>query len=308
MKKIIFHILILLTFITNGFAQQDPQYSHYMFNNVAFNPGFAGTDGLISANLISHDQWLGWEGAPKTRFVSIDAPIKFLGESGVGLSIYNDVLGFEKNFNAKLAYSYHKTFGTSKLGIGFDIGFLNKSIDNSSFQFPEIDESDLFSNIDRKMALDLGIGLFYKYDDLFLGFSSTHINRPSLQYDPAGKYKLKNHYILTGGYNMILANALIDMTPSFLLKSDGTTLQYDINLMFKYNKKNWGGVTYRNKDAVVLFVGTSMFSDVKIGLAYDLTLSKIQTVSNGTFEVYIGYSFSIDKTPKVQQYRSVRYL
>jgi len=310
MKQKFFYIYIFILISARGFSQQDPQYSHYMFNTVEINPGYAGMDGVINANLITHNQWIGWDGAPVTQLLSVDAPLKLFGNEaqGIGFSMINDVLGFEKNFNAKFSYSYHKKIGESgKLGIGFDLGFLNKSIDGE-FKFPEITEGDLFSNISRKMVLDLGLGLLYSNKNWYLGVSSSHINRPSLQYDPSGKYKLKNHYFLTGSYNIQLSNALIDMTPSFLVKSDGTTLQYDLNLLFKYNKKIWSGVTYRNNDALVLFAGTNIINDIKIGLAYDVTLSKIQKVSNGTFEIYVGYSFYFERSPKVQQYRSVRYL
>ncbi len=309
MKKIFIYTTVILLWAVTLKAQQDPQYSHYMFSNVANNPGAAGMDGLISANLISHDQWIGWDGAPKTRLLSVDAPFNLFNiDQGAALTICDDRLGFEKNFNAKLAYSFHKAIGAGKLGIGVDLGILNKAIDTDSLKYPDGTDENVFGDSPNKTAFDIGAGAFFIYENLYTGLSMTHINRPTLVYGASGKYKLKSHYSLTAGYNMLLSNTLIEMVPSFLIKTDITTAQFDINLLFKYNKKTWAGVSYRNKDAVVLFAGTSIINNVKIGLAYDITISKMQSGSNGTIEVYVGYSFYFERTPKVQQYRSVRFL
>lgn len=310
MKKTLLSILLFLSFITIAVAQQLPQYSHYMFFNSGLNPGHYGMSGQICANLISHDQWLGWDKAPKTRLLTIDMPLDLFGlEQGVGISINSDILGFENNFSAQVGYAYHKAiFGAGRLGIGFNVGMYNKMIDGGGFSFPEQDESEIFSSLTRKMVLDIDLGVFYTYENLYAGASIKHLNRAKLIYTEAGDYQLKNHFLFTGGYNIQLANALIDLTPSFLIKSDIVSTQYDINLLLKYNKKIWGGVTYRNKDALVFFAGGKIYNDIRLGLSYDLTISRIQTVSNGTFEVYVGYCFEFGKVINPKQYRSVRFL
>jgi len=309
MKKYILNIIIVIVVSVNGLAQQYPQYSHYMFNIAGYNPGFLGMNGLISANLISHDQWLGLDKSPATRLLTIDTPIPVFGESGVGLAIYSDNSGFEKNFSLKLGYSFHKSIGAGVLGIGIDAGLFNKNIDGE-FEFPDQPESGLFSELKRKIVFDMGIGAVYKYENLFyVGLSVLNLNRAHLVYTSEGDFQMENHYIFTAGYNMQLANALIDLTPSILVKSDlHATPTYDINLLLQYNKKIWGGVTYRNNDALVFLAGLILKSNIKLGLAYDLTISSLQSVSNGTFEVYIGYSFDIIKQVNVRQYRSVRFL
>jgi type IX secretion system PorP/SprF family membrane protein len=306
MKKFILYIILFIYFPISGIAQQDPQYSHYMFNSAGINPGYIGMNGQICANIISHDQWLGWENTPKTRSLTLDMPLNILG-GGIGLSMFSDNLGFEKNFTAKLGYSYHKSLGAGTLGIGVDAGIFNKEIETGKWIFPEQAEI-IFSEITHKMVLDVSAGVFYIYENISAGFSATHLNRAHLLYTASGDFQMKNHFILTASYNIQLANALIDLNPSFLIKSDLVSTQYDINLLLLYNKKIWGGVTYRNNDALVFFAGSTIYNNIKLGLAYDLTTSRIQTVSNGTFEVYVGYCFDFIKPIDVKQYRSVRFL
>jgi len=307
MKKILIFILVTSIICVKGFAQQYPQYSHYMFNKSGLNPGYTGMSELVCVNVISHNQWLGWDKSPKTQLLTIDTPLNLFGlEHGVGLSMFSDNQGFEKNFSLKLGYSFHKSVAGGKLGIGFDAGIFNKTID-ADFEFPEVPEA-LFTNFKQKIVFDLGVGAFYEYDNIYTGLSVMNLNRAKLDYNSEGEFQLENHYIFTAGYNIQLANALIDLSPSFLIKSDLVTLEYDLNLLLTYNKKIWGGVTYRKKDALVFFAGAILYNNIKLGLAYDLTLTNIQTVSNGTFEVYVGYAFDFIKPISVKQYRSVRFL
>ncbi len=283
-----------------------------MFNNVAFNPAYAGMNGEVCLGFTSHQQWRGFEGAPVTNLMTVDSNVKLLGhEGGVGLKILDDRIGFVKNFNITGIFSYHKDIGTGTLGIGFDLGIFNKLFE-PEWEFPDQSESILPTD-SRKMVFDMGGGLFYKAENFYVGASSTHLIRPKFNFESdvggtASQIFLTNHYYLTGAYNIQLANALLDLTPSFLVKSDGTSVQTDINLMLLYNKKFWTGVTYRNEDALVFFAGTSVFNNLRIGLAYDLTLSRIRTVSTGTFEAYVGYCFSFGGDGVPQKYHNVKSL
>ncbi len=312
MKKIFFSILLILS-INFAYSQQDAQFSHYMFNNVAFNPAYAGMNGEICMNFTSHQQWRGLEGAPISNLMTVDSNVKLLGqEGGVGLKILDDRVGFVQNFMVSGIFSYHKSIGLGTLGIGFDLGIFNKLF-KPEWEFPDQSESILPTD-SRKMIFDMSGGLFYKLDNLYIGLSSTHLIRPKFNFDAitdggsGSQIFLTNHYYLTGAYNIQLANALLDFTPSFLVKSDGVSLQTDINLMLLYNKKFWTAVTYRNEDALVFFAGTSVFNNLRLGLSYDVTISRIRTVSTGTFEVNVGYCFSFGNPGNAQKYHNVKSL
>ena len=127
MKKTI--IYILLTILSGNFiSQQDYQITHYMFDNLSFNPGYAGMNRNINATMIARQQWSGFSGSPTTALINIHAPVGFV-RGGLGLTYVSDQLGFEKNSIARLNYSYHLNIGSGQLGIGASLGFIQKTID-----------------------------------------------------------------------------------------------------------------------------------------------------------------------------------
>ena len=288
-------------------AQQDAHYSHFMFNQPGYNPAYCGTDGVINATLVYRNQWAGLENSPKTMMLCADMPVNIFGrQHGIGVTLLSDELGYEKNFTAKAAYSHHIQLGAGVLAIGLDAGLYNKSIEGD-WQFPDEPEA-VFQGKTRKMIFDLGAGIYYNLGGLTVGFSSSHIHEPALDFSEDGQTYLARHYFLTGGYNISTSNSLFDLTPSLILKSDGSTLQFDINLNVLYNKKAWGGVTYRNEDAITLMAGLIVMGDFKIGAAYDFGISKLRKTNAGSFELMLGYSFMPEKTKPAQRVRSVRFL
>ena len=117
----------------------------------------------------------------------------------------------------------------------------------------------------------------------------------------------RSFYIHTG-YNFQLANPLFEIKPSIFIKSNGQGSQFDFNAILAYNKRFWGGVSYRPGDAIVGIFGLELFNGVRIGYSYDFIVSKISKYSSGTHELTVGYCFdlSLDKTP--QRYKSIRFL
>lgn len=303
-------LLIALAVLLNAyvcFGQQDAHYSHFMFNQTGYNPAYCGTEGVINGTLIYRDQWMGLDGGPKTTMLTADMPVNILGrQHGIGFTMVNDKIGFETNFTAKAAYSHHIQVGAGVFAIGVDAGLYNKSIDGD-WQFPDEFEA-IFQGKTRKMIFDLGAGLYYNVGGLTLGFSSSHIHEPALDFSEDGQTFLARHYFLTGSYNISLSNSLFDLTPSVIVMSDGNALQFDINLNVLYNKKVWGGVTYRNEDAITLLAGLIVAGDFKVGAAYEIGLSKLRKTNAGSFELMLGYSFMPEKSKPAQKVRSVRFL
>lgn len=130
MKKLITALIFLVLFLCPVLSQQDPLSSQYMFNTLTYNPGVAGTSGMICATAINRQQWVGFEGAPSTTVFNISAPVSpFKISSGIGLLVESDNVGFDKDINLSASYSYILDLGISKLGIGISLGMLNKTID-----------------------------------------------------------------------------------------------------------------------------------------------------------------------------------
>ncbi|MBN2663449.1 MAG: PorP/SprF family type IX secretion system membrane protein [Bacteroidales bacterium] len=308
-----YFLLIFLFFTSFLYAQQDPLITHYNFMKTTFNPAYAGLEGEVCVNLLSHQQWRKFENAPLTTILSVDAPFNLLNQKwGGGVVFVDDRYGFVHDFKARFNLSFQKDLGLGKISFGVSPGIFNKKFD-PSWKFPDQNEPILEANSNATI-FDLGVGAFYIWNELFVGLSSSHLLRPNFYFvsetegGTNSSIFLVNHFYFIGGYNIKVANSAIDLTPSIFVKSIGNDMQFDINIFALYNKKFWASVTYRNKAALAFMVGTSYFNNLKLGLSYDLSLTYLNRVSSGTFEAYVGYCFSFLNGGNPMKYRNVKTL
>lgn len=285
-------------------AQQDPQFSQNMFNRLPVNPGYAGTNGSICASAVGRSQWLGFDGAPKTFVLGVDAPLK-VAKGGVGLTLMQDAIGIENAVTARLAYAYHLKVGEGNLGLGLDLGIVNKTLGSGLKPFTPNDPS-IPASAAGATVFDAGLGVYYTTKEFYAGLSSTHIPQSRLDLATA-QYQLRRHYYLMAGYNYQLSNPDLMLVPSIFVKNAVTT-QLDVNCNVFYKNKIWGGLSYRLQDAVILMAGANVWKDLRLGLAYDINTSKLNPYNNGTLEFMLGYCFTVEKEVKRQVYRNVRYL
>ena len=296
-------------------AQQDPQFTHNMFNHAFVNPGSYGLSDGITVTGIFREQWLGlkddnnYKVAPETFLLTADAPVRFI-RGGVGIGIAQDKEAYTKNMLVKLGYAYHLNIGNAKIGIGVNANFNNKSIDKNKLN--PVDENDpvlLGLSTDGVMISDMSAGVFLQKPRYYVAFSSTQLfetEKAPGTADGVIFYKNRRHYYLTSGYDVVLpAFQGYVFTPSVFLKSDGNILQADINLMAKYNNKVWGGLTYRINDAVALLVGVA-YKDIEIGYSYDIPTSRI--AATGSHEIMARYRFKLEREKTRSGYRNTRYL
>jgi len=296
-------------------AQQVPQYSQYMFNQMAVNPGYAGSHDVICLAAVHRQQWAGFEGAPVTSTFTVNAPFKMFGAShGIGLTVMSDQLGFDQNVSIGLNYAYRLTVGPGKLGIGISGMFLNKAL-KAEWYIPngnaELDVAIPGPN-ESIMGFDMGLGVFYRAENVYLGFSSTHLLQPTLKYKdkPEAKNLLKRHYHAIAGTVFPMKNPAWEMAPSLLVYSDGTSSQFTANLNMMYSKKVWGGVGYRLGESIIAMIGVDLFNGMKVGYCFDYTYTSQRNyvTAGGSHEVMISYCFSLVKEKVVKKYKSVRFL
>lgn len=301
MKKLLYLLPALFSLSTAAFAQQDAQFSMNMFNRLAVNPAYAGMNGSLCGTLLYRQQWTAFPGAPKTGLLSVDFGEVLYG--GVGLTIDQDQLGFDRTFKAKLAYSFHLPLGPDgTLGIGVDAGMIQKTLDGDFFT-PDGNTTDpLVPWLGASAATyDVGLGLYYRTDRLYVGLSSLHLPQQELRKSTASydfNYKMARHYYIMAGYTFRLSN-LFSLTPSVLSKSDASATQLDLNLMAKWREMLFAGCSYRLSDAMVGIVGleTNFTSQLtaKFGYSYDITTSAIKNHSNGSHEIMLGFCYKINK-------------
>lgn len=326
MKK----LFVKIAFAVAGFtgvvsAQQDPQFTQFMYNKLIYNAGYAGTSGAICGVLQYRKQWLGFEGAPTSFAFAADMRLKGL-PLGIGITAINDKIGPMSTNYIRVAGAFNKKIGPGTLGAGVDVGILQKSI-SSDWITPEPTKSDptipgtggqsplgtaTFTNGDlNKITYDLGLGVFYNIPGkAYIGLSSTHLPSQQIKEGKLG-YKVTAHYYLMAGYTFQI-NKWSKITPNVMYKNDLAASSLDANLTFLWSDMLWIGGTYRVNDAAAVlagFQGKAMKANAlgyKVGLSYDFRNSTLGTNTSGTVEFILGACYT-PTVKKATTYRSDRF-
>lgn len=324
MKKILL-TLIALQSVLFAVAQQDAQFSQNRFLNTAFNPGAVGIRGMDCFGLTLRQQWIGFEGRPTTALLSYEGALPQYN-SGVGAVLVYDQIGLESNVFFKGSYAYHLDLNNgAKLGLGLDLGIINKQISGSFFAANPTDPDLASLGNETSLNFDLGAGAFYYTNKLYFGISGQKLIPQKISWGSTAP-QIRPHTYFMGGYNYAI-NANFTLKPSFLVKTDFTATQVDVNALIEYKNLIWGGASYRIQDAIVFMTGYnlkigSLPSPIKIGLAYDFTTQnlkdpgtflfppdangvsaeKTNNRSIGAIEIYLGYCFVKPEKPNFDQY------
>ena len=283
-NKILIVILVLGCFFAN--AQQDAQYTQYMYNTISVNPAYAGTRGALNVVGLYRSQWVGLDGAPETKTLSIHSP--FGKKVGLGLSIVNDEIGPSSETYIDIDFSYTLNVGvTSKLALGIKAGANLLSVDYNKLAG---DDDVIFQdNIDNRFMPNVGIGAYLYDDNYYLGLSSPDLLETE-HYDDdevAESYLAKErlHAYLMGGYVFDLDYNL-KFKPAFLVKAvDGAPLQVDISANFLFNEKFTIGAAYRWSAAVSGLAGFQISDQLMIGYAYDQETTELRRYNSGSHEM-----------------------
>jgi len=314
-NRTIRHIVYILIFILPGFVafpQQNSLITQYMFNNMIFNPAFAGNSGGICITGLAREQWLGFKDedgnriAPETFYLTVDAPIKVL-HGGIGGSLSQDKLGYFRNINVKVGYAFKTDLGPGDLSIGLQLCLQSVRLDFSKFKPVDMDDELIMGKEkESDMLFDLSAGLFYQIPDKFyVGLSSDQLLQSK------GKntyYKLRRHYYLTAGYQWAIPNhPAFELLPSLLFLYDGAAFQFNISALLMYNNKVYGGLGYRLQDAVSILAGVN-FKGFRIGVSYDICTSSLTKYNSGSVELMVSYCFKIDIDKFRRSYHNTRFL
>lgn len=293
--------LTLLLFSMLGYAQQDPQYTQYIYNTVSVNPAYAGTRGALSIVGLHRSQWVGLDGAPRTQTLSVHSPIG-IGRVGLGLSVINDEIGpsnetyFDLNFSYTIPTSIEGklTFGLKAGGRLFNVDFNRLTLDGSS------NDPFFANNINNQFDPTVGVGFYYHTKKLYLGLSvpnfleTEHFDTSINIVDGSSTEFLaaeRINYYFIGGY-VFKVNDNIDFKPSIYSKLVfGTPLQLDLSANFLFNKKLSLGVAYRVSAAFSGLVAFQISDSTLIGFAYDRETTELgnTTFNDGSFELTLRF-------------------
>lgn len=290
-------LIVLLAVIKPVFGQQDPQFSQYMFNDLFNNPGYSGVMGVTNLTTIYRSQWTGYTGtfdeggAPTSFIASFNTPI-FRLRSGAGFYFVNDKIGPQNNIQFMGSYAYHLGVGNGKLSFGVRAGIYGQSIDFDQYRPVNPIDPLLQNGKESQYRPDMGVGIYYKAENYYGGVSLNHILKTQFDFGSDSlKNALANNMIINGGYRYEL-NYDIILTPSLLVKTDFVSYSFDISVLGTYREKFWGGLSYRQSEAVVALFGINLLKDksLKFGYSFDYVIQAQKAKQATSHELLLSYN------------------
>lgn len=287
--KLFFFVLLLLTYI--GHAQQDAQFTQYMYNTININPAYAGSRGALSVFALHRDQWVGLDGAPKTNTISVNTPINN-SKIGLGVSLVNDKIGptNENQFSVDLSYTV-PTSEAWKLSFGIKGTADIFNLDVTKLN-PENQGDPQFQNLDNDFSPNIGAGIYWHSDNAYIGLSVPNFIQTN-RYDDndVAIYKDKINYYLMGGYIFDFSQE-VKFKPAVLTKMvEGAPLQVDVSANFLFFEKLTLGAAYRWDAAVSAMAGFQLTDALYLGYAYDNETTRLRNYNSGSHEIFLRFEF-----------------
>ena len=306
MKKYYISVVAMLLAV-RGLAQQDAQYSQYMFNSMVINPAYAGYRETLNVSLLHRDQWTGFSGAPKTQSFIADGAFTKGRNVGLGLAVVNDKFGLLGQSSAYFNYAYRLPVGKeARLSFGFAAGVAQYRIDNGGARVEDPDDQNFTGGNESYIGPDGKFGIHFSNEKLYAGLSVTNLLARAVKYESlSGTVSRQGrHFFLTAGYLADL-NKDLKLKPSFLLKEDlRGPASLDINSFLLIRETVWVGGSYRTgvnlwkkntlnsaaikQNSIVGAVEFLVSGKFRLGYAYDHSVGGLKASADGSHEISLG--------------------
>ena len=291
-------------------AQQEPMYTHYMYNTLVINPGYAGSRDALSVTALHRSQWVNYKGAPIVQTLTMHAPLKN-EHLGLGLSVTNDKIGPTNNTAVFADFAYIMKLNTkSKLALGLSAGVNIFQADLNSLQLNQQADPSFQNNISNKVNPNFGFGAYYSRERFYAGISIPNIiqNNYLVVNLPNGSTwagKEQRHYYFIAGTMIKLSDNLEFKPTTFVKVTPAAPIQADVTASFVIAKKLLLGVMYRTGDAFGGLIGLDVTSQFHVGYSFDYSYGvKTFKYNNGSHEIILRYDFNLSNK---KQIRSPRY-
>jgi type IX secretion system PorP/SprF family membrane protein len=314
MKSFYTAIAILLFATLRVQGQQDPLFTHYMFNNMYLTPAFAGVDGVTRLTAVHRSQWLGYQpsfgggGAPTSQLVSFNTPIYKL-RSGFGAYVMNDITGPQNNLEVQTMYAYHLGIKENKLSFGIKAGIYSQSINGNYYRYVDQGDPLVINGKESQIRPDLGFGVFYRSEKYYGGVGFNHLLESEFDFgQDSSRAALENHVNLTGGYFYEVSFDLMLQFATWV-KTDLNKTSVDLSAIGYYKNTMWGGLSFRQSESVSLLLGYSLLKDKSLRLGYSLDyIVKDQDAKQPTsHEFMLSYELPVSPGSGKKVVRTPRY-
>ncbi|MCX8489699.1 MAG: type IX secretion system membrane protein PorP/SprF [Cyclobacteriaceae bacterium] len=315
MRKLFLLNVVISMSVGSTVAQQDPQFTNYMFNTLYFNPGFAGVEGTTKLTAIHRTQWTGYTptfgggGAPTTQIISITSPI-FKLNSGFGAYIVNDQAGPQNNLEAQASYAYHLGVKNSKLSIGVRAGMYSQTLNYDLYRYIHPDDPLLK---DKRGSLsqvrpDLAFGIYWRKEKYYAGMAFNHLLKSTFDFGVSKRNHLQSHAYFTAGY---FYDINFDLKFQFmtLISTDFTKNAVNLGAIAYFKDVMWGGLSFRYSEAAILMLGFNLLKDksMKIGYGLDYVIQDQAAKQPTSHEVMLSYELPVNAGSGKKVVRTPRY-
>ncbi|WP_405380566.1 type IX secretion system membrane protein PorP/SprF [Maribacter sp. LLG6340-A2] len=302
--------MLMLLFLSKTYGQQDPQYTQYMYNMNVVNPAYTTNQpGMLNFGTLYRTQWENAVGAPKTLTFFAHTP--FSEKIEMGASIISDDIGDgslkENNIYVDFAYILKLT-EKSNLSLGLKGGVTTFETNFNGFRLPEVQDDPAFNENINNTFPNVGIGAFYTREKFYAGVSIPNVLTSKHIENKDGITRLGAeaiHFFGMAGY-VFQINSDLKLKPSILTKKvKGAPITADISLNALFNNRFEGGVSYRLDDSVSAMFNIAVVPAIRIGYAYDYTLSNLGAFNDGSHEIFVLFNLDLwglkkgyDKSPR----------
>lgn len=310
MKKIIISVLSILSLYSIVNAQQEAMYTHYAFNTLAVNPGYAGSRDALTVTGLHRSQWVGFDGAPTTQTLTVHAPL-LNNKLGAGLSVVNDKIGplnttsLYGDFAYKLPVSEK---GILSFGLKGGVNIMQGGITSLASN----DENDvaLTNNIQSKVLPNFGFGMYYSTTKWYVGLSTPKLlendfKTNSTSATVSGSSEKRHYYLIGGAVFNLNESGSLKLKPSTFVKvTQGAPVELDLTGMLIIQDKIEAGLMFRTGDALGLLLGYNFSPQLRFGYSFDWSYNNTTFKYNGgSHEVMLRYDFLWGRKSRVMSPR-----
>ncbi|MEM1122779.1 MAG: type IX secretion system membrane protein PorP/SprF [Bacteroidota bacterium] len=309
MKYLISTIIFAFTTLQLS-AQNDVQYTHFLFNKLAFNAAYAGSAGQPTATALYRNQWISLEGAPTTATLNFHTPF-FQGRSGFGMNITADRVGFLRSNSVEASYAYRFNIakGKGKLSLGINGRIESGKMDWNEANPLDIGDGSIPTMEGARVNPNFGFGIYYEQSNFYLGVSLPQIMNTSIYRDfdvVSTNSDFRTYYVMSGYLAQLTDN--IKLQPGAMISfNPETPFELDMNANLIFMDAFWVGANYRLGDSFSALVQYQFTPQFRVGTAFDFTMTELNSYSNGSIEVMLSYVFQQQKDEAVEQVHHLRY-
>lgn len=304
MKKLLLITGAFLLLVSNRlYSQQEPMFTHYMFNTMSMNPAYAGTRNALSLTGLTRYQWVGIDGAPRTYNISVHTPVSSK-QIGLGFTLITDQIGPLSNTYFTINYAYRLKINEEwTLSLGLKAGFNNFYLGLSDVDVNDITDENFGSDTRKLFSPNAGVGAHLYNKEFYFGFAAPKLFETKIDAGNTDEVNLRRHYFITSGY-LFNINPELKMKPSFAAKIvEGAPLSVDLTALMVYQDRFYIGPSYRFGDAIAVIMDIQLTRQLVIGYSFDYSVTSMASYNKGSHEILLSYDLDGFLNKKVKSPR-----